>query len=91
MSGRVSNPDFSRDRCELYQFDKDLSESQDLAQSNPAKLDELKALFDAEAKGIFVGGEGIDPTAASGGRCLTKAELGIDVRELGVPGFKNRK
>nr|WP_295926833.1 arylsulfatase [uncultured Dyadobacter sp.] len=40
---------FEGDRWELFKIDEDFNESNDLAQSNPGKLTELKALFDSEA------------------------------------------
>lgn len=44
-----SQKKFEDDRWELYDLTKDFSQSKDLAAKNPAKLAELKALFDAEA------------------------------------------
>jgi arylsulfatase A-like enzyme len=41
--------DFESDRWELYNVDKDFSESVDLAAQNPAKLGELKKLWWSEA------------------------------------------
>jgi arylsulfatase len=41
---------FERDVWELYNTDKDFNELHDLAKSNPKKLEEMKQLFDAEAK-----------------------------------------
>ena len=41
---------WDNDKWELYNIDKDFSEANDLAASNPEKLEELKALFDEEAK-----------------------------------------
>jgi arylsulfatase len=43
----VWNPD--KDRCELYNLDKDFSEADDLAAIYPEKVIELKDLFDKEA------------------------------------------
>ncbi|MDJ1467730.1 arylsulfatase [Xanthocytophaga flava] len=43
-------PDFSQDRWELYNLNEDWTETNDLAASNPQKLEELKALFDREAE-----------------------------------------
>jgi arylsulfatase len=40
---------WEKDRWELYHLDDDFSEAKDLAAEHPAKLDELKALFDEEA------------------------------------------
>jgi arylsulfatase len=40
---------FEDDVWELYNVDKDFSESNDLAKENPAKLEELKKIFDEEA------------------------------------------
>jgi arylsulfatase A-like enzyme len=42
--------DYDKDVWELYNLDEDFNERNDLAKKNPAKLAELKALFDAEAK-----------------------------------------
>ncbi|MEI6948386.1 arylsulfatase [Paraflavisolibacter sp. H34] len=42
--------DFSKDKWELYHLDEDWTETTDLAAQNPQKLEELKALFDSEAK-----------------------------------------
>jgi arylsulfatase len=42
--------DFEQDRWELYDVDRDFSESADLASQNPAKLDELKKLWWSEAQ-----------------------------------------
>ena len=42
--------DFSRDKWELYNLNEDWNETNNLAASNPAKLEELKVLFDKEAK-----------------------------------------
>lgn len=43
-------PAFSDDRWELYDLTRDYSQAQDLAAGQPAKLAELKALFDEEAE-----------------------------------------
>ena len=37
-------------RWELYNIDQDFSQARDLAKSNPAKLEEMKALWEAEAR-----------------------------------------
>lgn len=42
--------DFSKDKWELYNLNEDWTETNDLAAKNPQKLEELKALFDAEAQ-----------------------------------------
>jgi len=42
--------DFENDKWELYNLTNDFSEASDLASSNPDKLKELQATFDAEAK-----------------------------------------
>jgi arylsulfatase A-like enzyme len=44
----VTKP-FENDKWELYHVAKDFSESTDLAQQNPEKLEELKKVFDEEA------------------------------------------
>ncbi|GIQ73953.1 arylsulfatase [Bradyrhizobium sp. RD5-C2] len=41
---------WENDKWELYNIDEDYSEANDLAAKNPAKLAELKKLFDAEAE-----------------------------------------
>jgi arylsulfatase A-like enzyme len=48
--GKIFEGDFSKDRWELYHVDVDYSEAHDLAAQNPAKLAELKAEFDHEAR-----------------------------------------
>lgn len=45
----VPGTDFEQDRWELYNVDSDFSECNNLAPSNPAKLDELKKLWWSEA------------------------------------------
>ena len=45
-----TNPDFSKDRWELYRLDVDPNETRDLAAREPAKLTELRTLFDREAR-----------------------------------------
>jgi hypothetical protein len=42
--------DFKRDKWELYNLNEDYNEINDLAAKNPGKLEELKKIFDAEAK-----------------------------------------
>lgn len=42
--------DFTKDRWELYHVAKDFSQAQDLAEKHPKKLEELKKLFDIEAR-----------------------------------------
>lgn len=42
--------DFSKDVWELYNLNEDINERVNLASKNPAKLKELQALFDQEAK-----------------------------------------
>jgi arylsulfatase len=42
--------DFSKDKWELYHLSEDWTETKDLAASEPQKLEELKSLFDSEAK-----------------------------------------
>jgi hypothetical protein len=41
---------FEQDKWELYNLDEDFSEANDLASKNPAKLKELQAIFDQEAR-----------------------------------------
>jgi hypothetical protein len=45
----VKGQDFEKDKWELYDLNEDFNETNDLSASNPAKLKELKALFDSEA------------------------------------------
>jgi len=54
-SPREQNSDFRSDAWQLYQVAEDFSQAHDLASANPGKLQELQALFDAEAKknGIY--------------------------------------
>ena len=47
-AGRVG--DFTKAPWELYNLDEDFSQANDLAKQNPAKLKELQAAFEAEAK-----------------------------------------
>jgi len=47
---RIKDSGFDKDTWELYNISEDYSEAHDLALVNPAKLEELKALFDSEAK-----------------------------------------
>lgn len=42
--------DFKRDKWELYNLNEDYNEINDLAAKNPEKLEELKKVFDTEAK-----------------------------------------
>jgi arylsulfatase len=42
-------PPIAKDRWELYDLDSDFSQANDLASAQPARLAELKSLFDAEA------------------------------------------
>jgi arylsulfatase len=46
----TSKGKFDQDKWELYHVDVDRSESKDLAKENPAKLEELKKLYDQEAR-----------------------------------------
>ena len=49
----TSKGHFDQDRWELYHVDVDRSESNDLAQENPEKLEALKKLYDEEARKNF--------------------------------------
>lgn len=49
LSGYL-NWDSSKDQWQLYRLDRDYSQAQDLAAREPAKLAEMKALFDREAR-----------------------------------------
>ena len=46
----AGSADFNKDKWELYDIDKDYSESNDVSASNPEKLKELQNLFWAEAE-----------------------------------------
>ncbi|HEY9731932.1 MAG TPA: arylsulfatase [Drouetiella sp.] len=48
--GKVNQDPFNNSTWELYDLNKDWTQSVDVAAANPKKLDELKALFTAEAK-----------------------------------------
>ncbi|MEJ5978930.1 arylsulfatase [Novosphingobium sp. PS1R-30] len=52
---RAFGDDTATDRWELYNVAKDFSEANDLAQTNPAKLEELKAEFvrEGQRNGVF--------------------------------------
>jgi len=50
QTGPMSLPPFDQDKWELYDTSNDFSELNDLAAQNPAKLAQLEALFDQEAK-----------------------------------------
>lgn len=43
-------PDFSKDKWELYNIDRDFTQARDLADQYPERLKALQALFDREAK-----------------------------------------
>ena len=70
-AGRVG--DFSKAPWELYNLEQDFSQATDLAQQNPAKLKELQAAFEAEAKKYNVFpldsrfSERLDPTLRTAG------------------------
>jgi arylsulfatase len=49
----MSKGNFEQDKWELYHVDVDRSESKDLAKEHPEKLEELKKLYDQEAKKNF--------------------------------------
>lgn len=46
----TSNPDFQNDKWELFNLAEDFSEVNDLAAKFPEKLEEMKVIFDREAK-----------------------------------------
>lgn len=46
--------DFTKDRWELYRLDTDYSQARDLAEKEPQKLAELRALFEREAEANHV-------------------------------------
>jgi arylsulfatase A-like enzyme len=51
---RFMAPDGNEDAWELYNLEEDFTQARDLAKQNPAKLAELKALFDQEAQANYV-------------------------------------
>ncbi len=61
VSPGLATWDANKDRWELYDVRKDFSESTDLADEEPAKLAEMKALFlkEAEANKVFPVGAGL--------------------------------
>lgn len=61
VSPGLATWDASKDRWELYDIRKDFSEANDLAEREPAKLADLKALFlkEAEANKVFPVGAGL--------------------------------
>ncbi|MFM7631004.1 MAG: hypothetical protein ACKO43_04250, partial [Alphaproteobacteria bacterium] len=63
LTGAASETSPDDFKWELYNIDKDFTESKDLAASNPQKLKELQAIFDQEAKkfGVYP----LDSTAAA--------------------------
>ncbi|MEZ5735756.1 MAG: arylsulfatase [Novosphingobium sp.] len=50
FSGEVTKPAAEGHKWELYNLDKDFSQTQDLAKRNPEKLREMISLFDEEAR-----------------------------------------
>jgi len=48
LAGSAGN--FDKDKWELYNIDRDFSQATDLAASNPAKLREMQAIFEQEAR-----------------------------------------
>jgi arylsulfatase A-like enzyme len=79
-------------RWELYDLRRDFSQARDLAQREPARLEQLKALFWAEAErnhilpihGPNEGREGI-PSLAAGRREFSYAAGVVDVPESAAP------
>jgi arylsulfatase len=62
-----SRSDYTLDRWELYHVDRDFSQARDLAETEPEKLEQLRDLFDAEARRNDVyplGGSSLRPDPA---------------------------
>jgi hypothetical protein len=59
----VKGEDFNNDKWELYNLREDFNEVNNLAEQNPAKLKELKALFDSEGTkyNVFPLKDGTEP------------------------------
>ena len=93
----TSNKPFEDDRWELYDLRTDYSQANDLAAKEPAKLEELKALFMREAaannvlplKGQQLGKQGL-PDLAAGMQRATYHEGTLSVPEGAVPHMVNR-
>lgn len=88
---------FEDDRWELYDLGKDFSQARDLAGRNPAKLDDLKALFEAEAarnqvlplRNTTLGNDKV-PSIAAGRTTMTFHEGAVGVPETALPRAMNR-
>lgn len=93
---------WGQDRWELYHLDEDYSESNDLAATEPARLDALKKLFDEECEKYHVyplddrgSGRLSEPKPAPGGadpkrRHFTYYPGAVRLAETAAPNTKNR-
>ena len=87
-------------KWELYNINEDFSQSNDLAAKNPAKLKELQALFDKEARKYNVypldssagerGNPGIRPSPSAGRTDFTFYPGIIRIPEGSAPDFKSK-
>ncbi len=87
LAGSAGN--FDKDRWELYHVDRDFSQAIDLAASNPAKLKEMQAVFDREAKLFDVyplddrfAARGMNPERPSVTRGRTRFEYGAGATRI---------
>lgn len=91
------NKKFEDDTWELYNLDKDFSQANDLSAKNPARLEELKALFTQEAGRNQVLplrnttlSNGKVPSLAAGRTSMTFREGAIGIPESALPRTMNR-
>lgn len=93
---------WEKDKWELYHLDKDFSEAKDLAQSNPEKLAELKALWQTAAEennvfplddrgaGRLLSPKPPVPGSAVGATHFTYYKGATRLAETAAPNMKNR-
>ncbi|MEA2115567.1 MAG: arylsulfatase [Thermodesulfobacteriota bacterium] len=93
---------WDKDKWELYHLDKDFSEAKDLAESNPEKLAELKALWlkaaeennvfplDDRGAGRLMSPKPPVPGATEGATHFTYYEGATRLAETAAPNMKNR-
>ena len=93
---------WQNDKWELYHLDKDFSEAKDLAESNPEKLAELKALWQAAAEennvfplddrgaGRLLSAKPPVPGSAEGATHFTYYEGATRLAETAAPNMKNK-
>lgn len=88
---------FEEDKWELYDLRTDFSQSRDLAAKNPKKLEELKALFTAEASanqvlplGGQAPGKGNLPDPSGGRESIDYRQGDIGVPEVALPRMFSR-